>query len=362
MKKVELIKCAITDLRARYSRHLDNNKIIIYSVAPIQYLVHGNDPLIPVKEYIEKTEGEEVEISVHENSAKGFEEVKPISNLIFKDRLGKKIEKALRRVERQNTLYQYNDLSSNSKFTMFKFNLGRLFNRFIVHPINAFLVKRQNLEEAFVETDIMGRVALKPEVSAILIDPVQDPENFEWIRRVSPAHYLSVSAVSSKMEEAVQALKNDLIILYKNKLILGSLTMPSMAMLANVRGLKENTFVVFCMFYPDLFKLQKMINSNDMNYNSNEELAKLGVKYLTNEGGVAYLNDKAPGDEYEIEEIDVIVPNNHAELVAAAYNDTRAVVQNAANQNLEFLNFIEENPEVRRAVLEVITNRGENNE
>lgn len=318
-KKIELIECAPYDLSVRYSRHVGDKKIVQYRSSVMQNMVSVIPPRDRLKARLEKEEGQEVELEITSaalgRTIDGQIKTEPLDSFIFNGKDGKKIKKALNR------------------FTAKSMVIERVqFNKW--HAFYSVVNKAYNF--------LTGKGI-----------------RFGSYRNVYDLTcYLSVAAPAGNALEAIESLKSDLKMLADHNLIRGNLAMPQAMMLANTEGLKELTFGYFCFFVLDTERIRQITNTPAVFKGNYEDLLKsLGLKNVTYEGSISWLNNKLPTDGYDIQSVDIDDPTDIQLMIEENYFESRDIVEQAARETAKLIALTEESPEKKKEVMAALIAR-----
>jgi hypothetical protein len=329
----------------RYARDMGNNKVRHYvlplSLAVVKKFV-GQDAYFVIRDYIKRTEGEtdvvfmennpvdffDVDEEMFEKKLLGKFLVTDVSKMVLGDEPG--IGRALTRVKSKSILYVWTHFPSVIHKTLLHFT--EFYNGSILPHLNKFLYRIQGQK--------YDPYAPNPFVKQLR--PIEHGGRLA-LRRVDPAHFISVAFEANDAEEAVKAFKADLRTLYKKKLILGNLCMPSIMGLTDMVGLGKY-YTIFCFPIIDHHRLMKLAGKKSpLEMPDRDQLSFVGVKYETLEGDIKWLDGKNTTDKFEIEEVfikDLDAPDRQ-QMVLQAYSDSVEHVNAVASKMRENLKDME---------------------
>lgn len=346
---ITLKTLAVTNLSCVFARRFEGNKIRHYVV--------GSDALIYaetmkksaqdlVKEYIKKTENEDVEILPYSSENKLFPEsdlvmgttlkVKDVSDLVLKN--DPSIREALEAKKIEHLVHQYNhEYSFSERF----FNPLKTVLNVGIQLVNRVLSRLQGYkyEDALMREWQDNDSWEIPAKSMKLVPYFQVLP--EYVRRVVPVRFLSISFEEDRLEEATELLRNDLRTLDDRGLIFGHLAMPSLILLADTIGSGKSQYALFCFLAVDDYKLYEQEGTDVWEAMGPDGkclvLNKLlGLKTETCEGGINHLEDVY--NKYQIENIYVRLDADQLhEAYLQSYKDSVPMVNAVAAQSKSFL-------------------------
>lgn len=340
MKNIELVQIGSNDLRIRYAREMPNKKIIHYISSLPGIISDSQEVVSSIKQLIEKEEGESVEISVT-NGMVNATKIADLTDTVFTSRKDKNLLKALLRMKSKSILHQR--IIPSKHYVLFSFlnSIIDKINNFTVHVLNNWIVKRKGLEDiASIEIGTYFPPGIEKTIDKELITPMPYFGYRAHVRHVDPVMYLCVSCTENNVGMAIQALKDDLTVMNKKKLILGHLTMPSIMPLANTIGIKEKFYAIFCFVVPDTYRLRLLTGHNPITDSIEEEYKKIGVKYSTKEGEIKYLENNDPNTIYEIREVN-LENKDYKNQVENAHLDAIPRINKAADATRDLIRQLE---------------------
>lgn len=336
MSEVILRPVASTDLCARFARDMGENKIRHYVLPLSLALVKkftGQDTEYVVRDFIKRTEGVNDVV---------FKDFKNLSLFYTDDQPGKKkivsgytvtdvsklilgqdpsVARSLVKIKSASYLYQWNWYKT-PLHKMYDWGI-HYYNKFVVPRVNRLLMFLQG-----VDPNEYGGFAHQ----LMYKDPI-------YTRKVDPAHFISVAFESSDAERAVEAFREELRILDKNKLIKGHLCMPSVMALADTIG-RGKFYVIFCfpiIDHDQLIKIKGM--KSPLELPQKDQLSLVGLKYETMEGGVKWFEGKEPRQIYEVEDVwikDLDAPERD-QMVMQCYETSKDHINSVASAMKEEL-------------------------
>lgn len=319
---VQLRQTAITDLTLRYARHMGGNKVRHYVVPAMTAYAQG---LVGpegnysggfkelVANYISRKEGV-TDIEFVESARPASSDytlcVEDVTKQVLKGEFW--LKRALKKLKAKQFLIEYKTFDSISQ------KLKEFYNSLVYRSYRGLR---------------LGGVKRFPL-------PTFDTQ---YNRALHIVRFLTITCEEDELEQAFEALKQDLKILHKNGLIVGNLAMPSILALADTVGIGKKTYAVFCFPVINELRAQKLLKKTQLEMPLNY-LELFGVKYESRESETRYLNGVDIASKYEIEVVEVM--DDEAKLISIAerdkavvdsYNTSREHVLRAAKKQSDFL-------------------------
>lgn len=327
-QKVILREMAVQTLSITFSRDMGNNTFRHYHVPPSELIGKGEAAIEIVKKTIIAEEGNGTEFEViplqRVNAPMGMQTV-DASSILAED---SDIEKALRARNIKQTLYEYNELLFTP--TRFQKILGyatRAINKYLIAPINRAIYSLRIKDfdwnyrsDAFVDHDLndeleaqelvkfekhmANKTRLRRFVARIPQIRLLPDYLVQYVRKVTPCQYLSVSYEAGDEEKAANYILNDLRKLQDAGAIMGHLAMPSMLLLCDTIGNGKTKAALFCFLFVDFANISAHYGIDPATLLFNRQpLELIGLRTISHEGELKTFDDISFQKRYQIEDI-----------------------------------------------------------
>jgi hypothetical protein len=285
-----------TTLNSEYALILDSGKVKHYGVSLQRQLTTEGNPLVLILDQIKKDFGPDALIEVvPSDQAMVTKTVAELAEISFYALLNPQTLSNLTKLQVNGQLHQYKRHIRFSNIFPFTLLLPLLTSKFIYaisRTIRSFCVQKVDKvghDDWNITYRSRAHELLQSAYTAtylFFLDRAQET----YVRECALVRYLTVVCEEADIDQAITQLANDLNILDKELTVMGNLKKFNIIPLVNTVGSGGQVYAL--LTFPVVKGSDKYLKMKESELF--ETLAKKGIKGLSREGGVSYLNGKAP--------------------------------------------------------------------